>query len=258
MINSPRKIAIILYPSIRSMTYLQAILDLKFKIDEIVLLKSNFNVDKIFLNEYSKYNYENFLKIEDFSLIYDINSFCKSFDVKIYESDSSDINDASVINFVKKLKSDFVLFTGGGILKKDILSLGKKFIHIHPGALPNYRGSTCFYYSILDNCSVGSTAFIMDESLDTGNIIISNNFSINYYINKDQPFFIDHVLDNYIRVKTLELVLQMFKSNEKTSLKKNNNLFQPFYIAHPLIRHLAIEKINLNYKLEKKSGVFLK
>ena len=30
------------------MTYLQAILDLKFKIDEIVLLKSNFNVDKIF------------------------------------------------------------------------------------------------------------------------------------------------------------------------------------------------------------------
>ena len=71
---------------------------------------------------------------------------------------------------------DFCIFSGGGILKKEILELSTKFVHFHPGIVPNYRGSTCFYYSILNDDECGVTAFIMEEGLDVGDVICKKNF----------------------------------------------------------------------------------
>ena len=62
-----------------------------------------------------------------------------------------DINSNIVIEEVKKIPTDYIVYSGPGgtILRKKILSQGKKFIHVHPGWLPNYRGSTTIYYSLL-------------------------------------------------------------------------------------------------------------
>ena len=87
---------------------------------------------------------------------------------KYKEFNFVDINNAELREYVKKITCDYIVFTGGGILKDKILDAGKKFIHIHPGIVPEYRGSTCFYYSIINEKKVGVTAFIMDKTLDNG------------------------------------------------------------------------------------------
>ena len=88
--------------------------------------------------------------------------------LEYHEFDFVDINDNRLIEYIKKVSVIYFVFTGGGILKQEILNSGKKFIHMHSGIAPQYRGSTCIYYSILDNDNCGVTAFLMNEKFNQG------------------------------------------------------------------------------------------
>ena len=138
-----------------------------------------------------------------------------------------------------------IIFTGGGILRKEILSLQKIFIHVHPGIIPEYRGSTCFYYSLLNNYSLGATAYIMNNKIDAGEIILQRNFTLNYLLNNDQFYFLDHVLDNFIRSQVLKKIIQLFKNKSHFNTVTEDCSGFAYYIMHPLLRHLTIEKIKV-------------
>ena len=133
-----------------------------------------------------------------------------------------------------KNRFDYLIFTGGGILKSEILNSGSKFIHFHPGIVPNYRGSTCFYYSIINDGNCGVTCFIMDEDLDTGDIIFQKIFP------PPTNRFVDEVYDPYIRAETLREVLGK-KIIEKGNFKKQYpNKGETYFIIHPVLKHIAI------------------
>ena len=51
------------------------------------------------------------------------------------------------------------------------MSIGKEFLHFHPGKVPDYRGSTTIYYSILDNDTCHVSAFFLRKTIDAGPII---------------------------------------------------------------------------------------
>ena len=97
-----------------------------------------------------------------------------------------DINNSQLINYIKQNDVDFFIFTGGGILKSEILSSNSQFIHFHPGIVPFYRGSTCFYYSIINDNKCGVTAYVMDEKLDAGKIIYQKTFPKPFHIFIDE------------------------------------------------------------------------
>ncbi len=66
-----------------------------------------------------------------------------------------------------------VLFTGGGIVPKNLLSeSGNRFLHIHPGFLPRLRGADCLLWSILIKGNPAATAFHMVPNLDEGDIVL--------------------------------------------------------------------------------------
>ena len=58
-------------------------------------------------------------------------------------------------------------------------------MHCHPGTLPQYRGSTTFYYEILQKRFPSVSCIILDESIDTGPILAIKTFPI--------PFRTDNV-----------------------------------------------------------------
>jgi len=249
--KSPKNISLILWPSIRSIAYLQVLKESKITLNEIIILKNNYTLDPNLLNESNKYNYDNYFKIKN------IDQLLKNSVSKIYYHNSSDINDPNLLDLVRNLKNKFIIFSGGGILKKDILSLNKLFIHVHPGIIPDYRGSTCFYYSLLNENYLGASAFLMNEDLDAGEIILQNKFKLNYFINNDQNGFIDHIVDNYIRAQVLKQTLKIFwESNNFTTTNKNCTDFAN-YIMHPLLRYLTIKKINQRYNPKEEEGIFL-
>lgn len=149
--------------------------------------------------------------------------------------DDLNINSPKVISQVAKLDDEYIVYSGPGgtILRKEILSLGKKFLHVHPGWLPKFRGSTTIYYSMLVNSTVGASVIIFEEGIDEGPILYKNEYKI---IEKNIDF--DYVLDPLVRAKTL---IEFFKMKElSTTQQKEEDESSTFYIIHPLLKHISL------------------
>jgi len=221
------KIGIILTNDERSRAYLQKLQKQKIMLDNYILM--NNGNERKFSDEIAtvskKFNFDISETTKD--------TLLKN-NIPFNEFDFLDINHPKLIDFLKKNLCDYFIFTGGGILKKEILNLPTKFIHIHPGIVPYYRGSTCFYYSIINEQNSGVTAFIMDENLDTGKVIYQKKF------NKPNHQFVDEIYDPHIRSETL---IDIFRNNiiEKDDFREQNpENGDTYFIIHPVLKHIAI------------------
>ncbi len=150
---------------------------------------------------------------------------------------TDDVNSPEVVNMVGQLPTEYAVYAGPGgvILRKEILSCGKKFIHVHPGDLPNYKGSTTYYYEMLIEKKLSCSLFIMNEQIDAGELLFKHHYDIPVGYHN-----FDSVVDPLIRAQTL---VDWFASEEKfTPLTKSNKQGNTFYIIHPVLKHLAIHK----------------
>ena len=222
-----KKIGIILTPDNRSKAYLQKIILNNIKLSSIIFMNDG-RCDK-------EFNYEgkNIAAHYGFDISESIKDTLKRHRIDHYEFKFVDINHPLLIEHLKKSNVDFFIFTGGGRLQSDVLKAGPKFIHLHPGIVPEYRGSTCFYYSMINEDRCGVTAFVMNEGLDTGPIVYQRFFP------KPNHIFVDEIYDPYIRSETLLDVLKnnMLKDKIVTQKTQEGNTY---FIIHPVLKHIAI------------------
>lgn len=154
--------------------------------------------------------------------------------------ENEDVNSNDVIDVLKGITQEYIIYSGYGgyILKENLLGLGKKFIHVHAGILPQYRGSTTAYYSILTEGFIGATAIFMEKELDAGDIIAEQKFSI-----PCDKVSIDHIYEPYIRSLVLIKALKSYLENDNFIPKKQEkDGAETYYIIHPVLKHLAILK----------------
>jgi methionyl-tRNA formyltransferase len=86
----------------------------------------------------------------------------------------NDLNDPVVLQGLKRLTPDLVLFTGGGLIRRDILeNSGAGILNCHMGVLPSYRGMDVVEWPILESRLdlLGMTVHFMDEGIDTGDLL---------------------------------------------------------------------------------------
>ena len=148
------------------------------------------------------------------------------------------INDEEVINYLKGRKEKIIITSlyGGQILRKDILSINKDFLHIHSGRLPDYRGSTTVYYSILNERKCFATALILNQEIDGGQYIKIKEFD-----SPNNKKLIDHIYDPSIRADTLVDVLLDYKKKGYFDLKNQSiKNAETYYIIHPVLKHISI------------------
>ena len=132
------KIGIILTPDTRSKAYIQKIVNNKINLDQIIFLDDQRQEKKFndtIITESKKCG---------FDISKSVNDILLENNIEFIKFNFVDINHVKLIEFIKNSQIDFFIFTGGGILKKEILNCESKFIHFHPGIVPEYRGSTCF------------------------------------------------------------------------------------------------------------------
>lgn len=152
-----------------------------------------------------------------------------------------DINSEEMVDCIKNLSQTYFIYSGygGAILKPQMFQLGKQFLHIHAGILPEYRGSTTAYYSILKEGCLGATAILMNERIDEGQMVCQKKFSL-----PPNNVDIDYVYEPYIRAKVLLMALvDYMEHHEFHVVSQANENAETYYIIHPVLKHLAIKYV---------------
>ena len=146
---------------------------------------------------------------------------------------SNNINNKTIEKELLKIKSKYILFSGSNaeILKNKKI-LKKNIIHCHPGLLPKYRGSTVFYYSMLEMNRIDVSVFKITKNIDEGRILFTKSYSF-----PKNKIDLENDFDHIIRAKTLV----SFIKSKKNKFKKLKSKFDSFYyIAHPIIRSIIL------------------
>lgn len=153
-------------------------------------------------------------------------------------SGSSDINHPTVIALIAQAETELLVYSGYGgvILREPVLATGKRFLHVHGGYLPNFKGSTTQYYSLLAEGSIGASSIFMTTEIDGGPVIRRQRFA--------PPAIridIDHVYDSAARARVLIDTLKAWRiSREWTFELLANSFGKTHYIIHPVLKHIAI------------------
>ncbi len=163
-----------------------------------------------------------------------LDEHCISYDV----SASNDINDPSVIEAIRRRVEKTFIYSGfgGTLLRKGVLSIGKRFLHVHGGYLPDYKGSTTNYYSLIVENQLGAAAIFLTEEIDCGPVLRRRKFPSP--ANRQE---IDHIYDSGARAKVLVETLQNYlKCGGWEFELPDNTGGETYYIIHPVLKHIAI------------------
>ena len=151
---------------------------------------------------------------------------------------SIDPNSELVVEAVASCKQPIMIYSGpgGAILRRRLLATGKRFLHVHSGILPDFRGSTTAYYSLLKDQRCGATAFFLDRQIDTGPVIRSKT----YPPPKDRTT-IDLYYDPLIRAELLaEVLVEYARTGSMPTEPQESTTGETYYIIHPVLKHIAI------------------
>lgn len=152
---------------------------------------------------------------------------------------TKDINSEEMKDILQGLEQKYLIYSGYGgyILKPHLFRMGKKFIHVHAGLLPQYRGSTTAYYSVLQDGFFGATAIFLNEGIDEGEIITQEIF----FGGGEKQVDIDYVYEPYIRSRVLIKALNQYLENGRlTGQSQEQKDAQTYFIIHPVLKHLAM------------------
>lgn len=105
------------------------------------------------------------------------------------------VNDNSCMQILQRLDPQLVIVNGTRIIKEEILqSISAKFINLHAGITPMYRGVHGAYWALVNNDpqNCGVTVHLVDKGIDTGAVISQKTISIS-------------VQDNFVTYPLLQL-----------------------------------------------------
>jgi methionyl-tRNA formyltransferase len=164
--------------------------------------------------------------------------------------ENKDINSEQMQSAVLESGADYLIYSGYGgyILQPHLFRLGKKYIHVHAGILPQYRGSTTAYYSCLQEHKIGATAIFLSEGIDEGEIIVQDEFAF-----PAEPVDMDYIYEPYVRSRVLvEALTQYAAKGTLSGRKQEQDNAETYFIIHPVLKHVALLELEKLQKAENQ------
>lgn len=158
-----------------------------------------------------------------------------------HERCASDALDSTeLLACLERSAPSLVVYSGqGGQLVPAALLQRYPVLHVHSGWLPDYRGSTTIYYQILEQGQCAASALLLNETIDTGPVVARKTYPL-----PAAGLDIDYLYDNAIRADLLVEVLARWRTDPQTLTPLADPLLAeehpPYYIIHPLLKHLAL------------------
>lgn len=190
--------------------------------------------------------------------------------IEVYQPEK--IKCEQVVQLVEQISPDMIVVVAyGKILPKQVLAIPTYgCINIHASLLPKYRGAAPIQWSVINGeTQTGVTSMLMDEGMDTGDILLTEKTIIDINENSGDLFkrmsligasllskTIDGLLNGHITpVKQIEseatyapmLQKSMCRINWKVSAEKIHNLIRglaPFLYASTIINGKVVRIIS--------------
>jgi methionyl-tRNA formyltransferase len=150
---------------------------------------------------------------------------------------TTNLHDPAVIKSISDRPESTFIYSGYGgiILRKELFLTGKKFLHVHGGYLPDYKGSTTNYYSLIVDNSIGASSLFLDEEIDSGPMLRRKKFPP-----PEDNVQIDHKYDSAARAKVLIETLREYQNSGKFQCREDLEKGETYFIIHPILKHIAI------------------
>jgi methionyl-tRNA formyltransferase len=219
----------------RTKAYLQVLLSNNLEINKCYIMSCNIDSMEKESKQYQKNesNEETYFSVNE-PLLYTLRKYNLPYEIIA----SEDINSKIVMDKIKQIEENYLIYSGfgGQILKAPLFETGKKFIHVHAGILPQYRGSTTVYYSMINEKKCGASAIFLNEKIDEGDVIACEEFPIPL-----DGTNIDYIYEPWTRAKVLQRALEDYVNNGsfKTTKQTGGNE-NTYYIIHPVLKHIAL------------------
>jgi methionyl-tRNA formyltransferase len=156
--------------------------------------------------------------------------------LEMLTSPSGDVNAPEVVSCLQSLTGEVCLYSGFGgvLLGAELLACGKKFLHVHGGWLPDYKGSTTNHFSALEQNFCGASAIFIDAAIDGGKILHRRKFSP-----PEDMLKLDHIYDSLFRAEVLADTLRHYALEGRwPDSGVENTETRHYYIMHPVLRHV--------------------
>jgi methionyl-tRNA formyltransferase len=151
----------------------------------------------------------------------------------------SSINARSILDWVADRNAGLVLYSGfgGQIVPADLIDRSPPIIHIHPGQIPQARGSTTIYYEILEKRVCHASVIRINSEIDSGPVLLNAQ-----YPRPPKGVDIDHMYDNAVRADLLGRFLahHLQGAQPLAPPATEGKVERTFYVIHPVLKHLAI------------------
>lgn len=176
---------------------------------------------------------------------------------EVEEVVASNFDDPGLHRSLRRQQCRLFLYTEGGRVPAVLLNdPDLRFLHVHPGVLPDVRGSDGLLWSIALRGRPGATCFYMNPGIDTGAIIRTREF--------DRPRFpgiaeacaddlssvyraLLHAYDPHLRAQVLVDVIQSSVGGDLGRLSarpQTTSEGHSYYWMHPRLQRRVIEALD--------------
>lgn len=159
------------------------------------------------------------------------------------------LSDGECEQFTRNLKPDLIVFTGGGLIRKNILDIPTVgVLNCHTGVLPPFRGMDVVEWTALEGSlevvGFGVTAHLMAKGVDTGPII--------------QVCTIELTPEDTFKSIRMKLEVEMVRAVLESVHALSAGMLQPkpqrkedgrqYFVMHPRVKHQAEAKLHTTLK----------
>lgn len=152
----------------------------------------------------------------------------------------SDHNNKRSRAFLETIDPDLVVFTGGGLIKPEVLSIPRiGILNCHTGILPKFRGMDVVEWTaaegLVNEIGFGVTLHLMDQGVDTGAIIKRERIEF------ENLRGFEPIREN-LEVRMVNLMVEgvrAFVNHTATPRLQKKEEGRQYFVMHPRIREYA-------------------
>jgi methionyl-tRNA formyltransferase len=154
----------------------------------------------------------------------------------------ADLNGDAAIEFARVCDPEWVVYSGGGILRRPFLSGGNwRVINAHLGPLPEIRGMNAAEWAVLLRLPPAATIHLIDEGIDTGGTIAAAPVDLSGIKT------VDSLREQAVitGIEAMVKALHEFREGRAAEPESHGALHRQCFTLSPALRELAEHRLSV-------------